>query len=150
MKGKSKEVSRKTIVKFRLETIPGADILLGRAIRLGKDGKHEEALAEFENAMEREMKNPNLWIGKGSALWYLGKKDPAMDCYEKALEIDPKAHLAWYNKSTIFALRNDEKSLKESVTKAIALNPYYKEKIQWDDDFKTFQKKAWFKELIND
>jgi Flp pilus assembly protein TadD len=53
------------------------------------EGKFEEALSYFEQALLLEQNNSEIWNQKGVALRSLGRYDEALECFNKALQIDP-------------------------------------------------------------
>ncbi|MCH6571063.1 MAG: tetratricopeptide repeat protein [Thaumarchaeota archaeon] len=54
------------------------------------EGKFEDALGFFEQALLLDQKNPELWNYKGVALRSIGRYDEAIECFNKSLEIDPR------------------------------------------------------------
>ncbi len=54
------------------------------------EGKFEDALGYFEQALLLDQQNPELWNNKGVALRSVGRYDEAIDCFNKSLEIDPR------------------------------------------------------------
>ena len=54
------------------------------------EGKFEDALEYFEQALLLDQKNPELWNNKGVALRSIGRYDEAIECFNKSLEIDPR------------------------------------------------------------
>ena len=63
-------------------------------IKQGKDfleeGKFEDALACFEQALLQNQTDPDLWNNKGVVLRSLGRYDEAIECFNRSLEIDPR------------------------------------------------------------
>ena len=55
-----------------------------------EDGKFDDALAFFEQALLLNQNDPDLWNHKGTALRSLGRYEEAMECFNKSLEIDPR------------------------------------------------------------
>ena len=64
--------------------------LVEKGIRLLKDGKFEEALNFFDQALLANQNDPELWNYKGVALRSMGRYDEAMECFNKSLELDPR------------------------------------------------------------
>ncbi len=58
------------------------------------EGKFEEALGFFEQALLLDQKNPELWNYKGVALRSIGRYSEAIECFNKSLEIDPRDNKA--------------------------------------------------------
>ena len=55
-----------------------------------EDGKYDEALSLFEQALKLDGKDPDIWNHKGTALRSLGRYTEAVECFEKSLQIDPR------------------------------------------------------------
>ena len=54
------------------------------------DGKFDDALGFFEQALLLNQNDPDLWNYKGVALRSLGRYEESMECFNKSLEIDPR------------------------------------------------------------
>jgi len=54
------------------------------------DGKYDDALGYFEQALLLNQNDPDLWNNKGIALRSLGRYEESMDCFNKSLEIEPR------------------------------------------------------------
>ena len=54
------------------------------------DGKFDDALGSFEQALLLNQDNPDLWNYKGIALRSLGRYGESMECFNKSLEIEPR------------------------------------------------------------
>lgn len=54
------------------------------------EGKFDEALGCFEQALLLNQNDPDLWNYKGVALRSLGRYEESMDCFNKSLKIDPR------------------------------------------------------------
>ena len=55
-----------------------------------EDGKFDDALGYFEQALLLNQDDPDLWNNKGIALRSLGRYEEAMECFNKSLKIDPR------------------------------------------------------------
>lgn len=55
-----------------------------------EDGKFDDALGFFEQALLLNQDDPDLWNYKGITLRSLGRYEEAMDCFNKSLNIDPR------------------------------------------------------------
>ena len=55
-----------------------------------KDGKFNDALSFFEQALLLNPDDPDLWNHKGIALRSMGRYEEAMECFNKSLKIDPR------------------------------------------------------------
>ena len=54
------------------------------------NGKFDDALGFFEQALLLNQDDPDLWNYKGVALRSLGRYEESMECFNKSLEIDPR------------------------------------------------------------
>ncbi len=66
------------------------DFLVEQGNSLLNEGKFEDALGFFEQALLLDQKNPELCNYKGVALRSIGRYDEAIECFNKSLEIDPR------------------------------------------------------------
>ncbi|MFQ5781482.1 MAG: tetratricopeptide repeat protein [Nitrosopumilus sp.] len=64
--------------------------LVEKGKRLLEDGKFNDALGFFEQALLLNQDDPDLWNYNGIALRSLGRYEEAMECFNKSLEIDPR------------------------------------------------------------
>ena len=65
---------------------------LGRV--LGEDGRVDEAIAEFQRAVELAPNNVWHYLGLGEAYQARGDVDKATDAFRHALELDPDNGIA--------------------------------------------------------
>jgi tetratricopeptide (TPR) repeat protein len=80
----------------------GANNTFQRATQLQREGRLEEAIALYREAIE---KNPNFawyYYYLGEALIALGDPKEAIECYRKAVEISPES--GWFNNRLSFRL----------------------------------------------
>lgn len=66
------------------------DVLIKNGKIKLEEGKFEDALEFFEQALLLDQKNPELWNNKGVALRSIGRYDEAIECFNKSLQIDPR------------------------------------------------------------
>ena len=66
------------------------DELIKKGKLLLEEGKFEEALGFFDQALLLNQKDPELWNHKGIALRSIGRYDEALECFNKSLELDPR------------------------------------------------------------
>ena len=64
--------------------------LVDKGNRFLEEGKFEEALGFFDQALLLNQKDPELWNHKGVALRSMGRYDEAIECFNKSLELDPR------------------------------------------------------------
>ncbi|MGI0088590.1 MAG: tetratricopeptide repeat protein [Nitrosotalea sp.] len=64
--------------------------LIKKGTSLVEDGKYEEALECFENALALNPNDPDIINKKGVALRSLGRNGEAIECFNRSLEILPR------------------------------------------------------------
>ena len=64
--------------------------LIEKGKSLMDDGKFDDALGFFEQALFLNQDDPDLWNYKGVVLRSLGRYEESMECFNKSLEIDPR------------------------------------------------------------
>ena len=64
--------------------------LVKKGESLLENGKFDDALGFFEQALLLNQDDPDLWNSKGIALRSLGRYEEAIECFNKSLEIDPR------------------------------------------------------------
>lgn len=66
------------------------EVLVSKGQSFMDDGKFEDALSAFEQALLLNQDDPDLWNHKGVALRSLGRYDESVECFNRSLEIDPR------------------------------------------------------------
>ena len=70
------------------------DNLVSKGKVLLEEGKFDDALGYFEQALILKPNDPELLNFKGVALRSLGRYEEAIECFNKSLEIDPRDKFA--------------------------------------------------------
>jgi tetratricopeptide (TPR) repeat protein len=65
---------------------------------LNRQGKLDEAIKAYDEAIRLDPKYVAAWGNKGNALDGQGKYDEAIKAYDEAIRLDPKYAIAWNNK----------------------------------------------------
>jgi tetratricopeptide (TPR) repeat protein len=109
--------------KMRIPKSREASKWIKKGDDLYDQGKYNEAISCYDNAIEKDLKNKLAWLNKGAALLELMKSDDAISCFDKVIELYPKSAEAWNEKG--YALnrldRFDEAII--AFIKAIEINP---------------------------
>ncbi len=101
-------------------------VLLAKGQSLLDEGKAEEALTCFEEALALEPGNTETLVKKGTALEHLQRLDEAIACYDRAIASDGSMTIAYLHKGGLFnrmerfneALECYEKALKTQEKRA--------------------------------
>jgi tetratricopeptide (TPR) repeat protein len=86
-------------------------------------GKFDEAISCYDNAIGKDPKNKLAWVNKGAALLELMKSDEAISCFDKVTELYPKSAEAWNQKG--YALNRLDRFGDAIIAfdNSIAINP---------------------------
>jgi len=60
---------------------------------------YEDAIVNYDKAIELNPSNIGSWNNKGIALYRLKRYEDAINCYEEAIKIDLNHANAWFNKA---------------------------------------------------
>jgi tetratricopeptide (TPR) repeat protein len=91
---------------------------------LDDQGKYDEAIQAFDNAIGIDPKDVDAWNYKGIALHKLGKYDEAIKAYDKAIELDYlEDTYAWYNKGLTLYQQGKYDEAIQAYDKAIETDP---------------------------
>ncbi len=66
--------------------------------------RHDEALADFEHALQLDARYVPAWDGKAWVLGILGRRDEALAAVNRALELDPHYYQAQKRKERLEAI----------------------------------------------
>ena len=68
-----------------------------RAELYASENKDRDAITEYEAALAKETRNPDLYEGLGDRYRHLNELEPARKAYEKELSLSPQNPIAMYN-----------------------------------------------------
>jgi len=102
-----------------------SDQLDHEGLVLNKLGKHEEALAKFEKAIELNAGDNVAWHRKGIELNALEKYNEAMECFEKAIHINSRDKFAWNHRALSLCRMGNYKDAITSCNEAIKIDDTY-------------------------
>ena len=90
--------------------------LIKKGIALGNQGKYNEAIKCFNEAIRLDPKEVDAWNNKGVALVIQEKYDEAIKAFDEAIRLDPNLAGAWNNKGVALKAlgRFDETGLKHN------------------------------------
>jgi tetratricopeptide (TPR) repeat protein len=96
-----------------------------KGIALYDQGKYDEAIQAFDEAIEINPQNANAWSTKGAALCQQDKNDEAIQAFDEAIEINPQNADTWNNKGTALASLGKYDEAIQAFDEAIELDPKY-------------------------
>ncbi len=111
--------------------------LIAKGIDFSEKGQYDQALAEFNRALNINPQDPMLYNYRGKVYWAKGQNDKALADFTQALSIDPKNGRAYEYRSLVYCSLEDFAKALADVEKAKSLG------FKIDEDFhKMLQRKA--------
>jgi tetratricopeptide (TPR) repeat protein len=107
-------------VKVSPATSSDAFLKIGDILR--DQGKFEDALNSYNQAIEADPSNSNAWSSKGNALADLGEYNQSLTAHNKAVELDPQSAFAWVNKGFVLHKLGKLDEALESFDKSIEID----------------------------
>ncbi len=98
---------------------------LGAAYEL--QGKHQEAIREFQQALALEPDKPDVYYNMGRALENSGQDGPAERAYEKALSMRPDFTLPMNNLAVFRRQERNYQAALDMLKRAVGLRPNFEE-----------------------
>jgi tetratricopeptide (TPR) repeat protein len=92
-----------------------------KAISLLNEGKYEEAIEKFSEAIADDLENPIFYYYRGAAFEKAGDLDKAMEDYQRSVELKPDFILPTANIGKIFAKKREHEKAIEFYKKAVEL-----------------------------
>ena len=96
-----------------------------KGLALSGQGKYDEAIKAFDEAVRLDPNYADAWYNRGYALYNLGKYDEAIKCYDEVIRLIPNDAGAWYNKGkALYGQGNYDEAIK-AYGETIRLDPKY-------------------------
>jgi tetratricopeptide (TPR) repeat protein len=98
--------------------------LVNRGVIYNRRGDFNEALADFNAAIEIDDDIAEAYLNRGNTWFYASRYDDALADYEKALDLDvAKPWAAWYNIGLVHDAREETEKAQEAYRKSLSLKP---------------------------
>ncbi|HTY63351.1 MAG TPA: tetratricopeptide repeat protein [Acidobacteriota bacterium] len=94
-----------------------------QGVQLTNEGKYDEALAEFNKALEKEPEQPAIHAAIGNAYAKAGKNDQALASYQKAISLSPNDPDLYTTAGITMNAMGKTAEAQDAFKKAAALNP---------------------------
>jgi tetratricopeptide (TPR) repeat protein len=88
-----------------------------------ESSSYNEALDNFEKALQADPQSADAWFGKGWALVMLNNNEDAEESFDNAINIDPTMAQSWWGKGWVAASKGRYEEAIELFDKAIQLDP---------------------------
>jgi mannosyltransferase len=93
--------------------------------KLFSQGKYNEAIKCFNEAVEINPLYANAWCCEGMALYKLGEYEEAIKALDKAIEVNPLFAVAWNNKGLILTSQSKYDDAFKCYDRATEINPEF-------------------------
>lgn len=99
---------------------------VNRGIILNRAGRLDEALADFNKALDRDNSLAEAYLNRGNTYFLMRRYDDAILDYETSLRSElKKVDVAWYNIGLAHEAKRDAVKAKEAYRMALEFNPYF-------------------------
>jgi len=79
-----------------------ADRFFNKAVKLGEEKKHAEAIACYDEVIKLDPQCKRTWFNKAHDLVELHKYEEALTCYNEAIRLDPTVSKFWNSKGIVY------------------------------------------------
>jgi tetratricopeptide (TPR) repeat protein len=110
------------IVKKKTEKKSNIDFT-ERGIRFVKEGKYEQALADFKRALLLTPDDPVIYNNLGAAYTKQERYTQALEAFRQSIAINPEIAVTYYNMGIVYDHLNRPAEALASVRKAVEIEP---------------------------
>lgn len=97
---------------------------VNRGVLLNRAGRYEEALADFDYALTKNVETAEAYLNRGNSYYLQRRYDDAIADYQKSLEYGiAKADVAWYNIGLAHEAQKDSVKARDAYRMALQTNP---------------------------
>jgi tetratricopeptide (TPR) repeat protein len=96
-----------------------------KGVELREEGLHDQAIEEYDRAIELDSDYADAYVGRGDAYYYLGEYQPAIEDYDQAIELDPDFADAYVGRGDAYYYLGEYQPAIEDYDQAIELDPDY-------------------------
>ena len=94
---------------------------------LDDQGKHDEAIKAYDEAIRLDPNDANAWYNKGVSLLKQGKFNESLQVLNKTIELEPDLAMAWCAKGFVLGKLGEYNESIQAFDKAIELKPGFVE-----------------------
>ena len=118
-------VSTKSDRAIALESFNGEDagFYYGRGTDYAKQGKLQQAISDYNRAVEIDPQFAKAYFGRGFVYAKQGKNELALADYDQAIQLDPKLANVYYNRALIYVAQGQTQQALDDYSQVIKLNP---------------------------
>ena len=106
-----------------LHVARGHSLSFRHANDLANKGDYEQAILDYNKAIELSPRMSGAYTGRGLAWYYKGDLDKAAADYSRAIEINPKSGAAYHNRAIVLDTEGDSRKAIDDYNRAIEFEP---------------------------
>ncbi len=126
----------------------GSAEYISKGVSSLKDAKVEDAITQFNRAIDLDPGKAVAYAARGSAYFRLGKLDNAFSDYNKAIEINPDLEIAYQGRGSVYYRQGQLDNAISDYTRVIKIKPGLVN--AYIDRGNIYQKQGRFDEAISD
>ncbi len=117
-----------------------------RGFILDYQGRYDEAINAYDEAIKLDPNYAKAWNSKGTILGKQGKFDEAIKCFDEAIRLDPNDAEAWYRKGVTLDKQGNYSDAIMAYDEAIRIDPNDAE--AWNNKGTVLGKQGKFEQAI--
>lgn len=98
-------------------------ILVTQGRILFAEGRYNESLTAYRDALAVNPNDASAWSGTGDALYELGNYTDAVEAYDHLIQLDPADDASWYRKGNALLATGAYQDAIDAYDRALAMNP---------------------------
>jgi tetratricopeptide (TPR) repeat protein len=110
---------------YQLEQLKASGKDYNRGLASIHSGEYQQAINDFNKAIEIYPHFAAAYINRGGAHYKLGNHQQAINDFNKAIEIDPKLAEAYFGRGNVFFKLGSYRQTLNDYNKALELNPKF-------------------------
>ncbi len=134
------------VIENEPEKVPHA--YNNRGIAYADMKEYDQAIADYNKAIELNPRNFFAYNNRGIAYFYKGRYDQAIADYNKSIEINPKYDIVYYNMACLYSTRNNNEEACKWLRKSIENGYDNWQHIKKDLDLDNIRDAYCFKEIM--
>lgn len=118
-----KGIKGSSIIAIFVDLKENATELADKGKAFYDQGKYDEAIQAYDEAINLDHNNATTWANKGMAFFAQGKYDETILAYNEAIKLDPNDGSVWNNKGTAHDFQGNFEEAAQAYDEATKLEP---------------------------